>query len=129
MYYYMGNIQVFTKYTALEVFVSQFRNQAPWEFLLSAARTTLQSYELSRLAHAGNLRKEIGELMDQYMEESTSAMLARWLIEQRERSVLSPASLETTGAGGAVASGNGNSGSDNVLADHIPLPRTARRRC
>jgi hypothetical protein len=77
IYYYMGNIQVFIKYIALEVFVSQFRTQAPWEFLLSASRTTLQSYELSRLAHTANLRKEIGELLGQYMEESTSAMLAR----------------------------------------------------
>jgi TonB family protein len=83
--------------------VSQFRPQAPWEFLLSASRTTLQSYELSRLAHAANLRKEIGELLDQYMEENTSAMLARWLIEQRQRSVLSvdnSVSPETPGSNG-----------------------------
>ena len=105
--------------------MSQFRPQAPWEFLLSASRTTLQSYELSRLAHAANLRKEIGELLDQYMEESTSAMLARWLIEQRERSVLSATIPETPDLG---ASHNGNGGSDNVLADQIPLPRTPRRR-
>jgi hypothetical protein len=122
----------FTKYIAPEVFVSQFRPQAPWEFLLSASRTTLQSYELSRLAHAANLRKEIGELLDQYMEESTSAMLARWLIEQRERSVLAPATLETpepADVAAAAASSNGNGASDNVLADRIPLPRTPRRRC
>ena len=111
--------------------MSQFRPQAPWEFLLSASRTTLQSYELSRLAHAANLRKEIGELLDQYMEESTSAMLARWLIEQRERSVLAPATLATpdADASASVASHNGNGASDNVLADRIPLPRTPRRRC
>ena len=65
--------------------MSKFRTQAPWEFLLSASRTTLQSYELSRLAHAANLRKELSEIPDQYYEKCTSAMLARWLIEQRER--------------------------------------------
>jgi len=59
--------------------------QPPWEFLLSASRNSLQSYELSRLAHAANLRKEIGALLDQWMEENACAMLARWLIEQRER--------------------------------------------
>ncbi|HUN62692.1 MAG TPA: hypothetical protein VMU53_11915 [Candidatus Sulfotelmatobacter sp.] len=107
--------------------MSQFRPQAPWEFLLSASRTTLQSYELSRLAHAANLRKEIGELLDQYMEESTSAMLARWLIEQRERSVLSATIPETPDLA-ASSNGNGNGASDNVLADQIPLPRTPRRR-
>ena len=59
--------------------------QPPWEFLLSASRNSLQSYELSRLAHAANLRKEIGALLDQWMEENACALLARWLIEQRER--------------------------------------------
>lgn len=101
----MSNIYVFTDCIALEVFVSQYRPQAPWEFLLSASRTTLQSYELSRLAHAANLRKEIGELLDQCIEESTSAILARWLIEQRERAALSATIPETPEA---AASNNGH---------------------
>jgi hypothetical protein len=104
--------------------VSKFRTQAPWEFLLSASRTTLQSYELSRLAHAANLRKEIGELLDQYFEENTSAMLARWLIEQREKSVLAAAdNLEPEPAESAS-----RTASDNVLADRVPLPRAPRSR-
>jgi hypothetical protein len=57
--------------------------QPPWEFLLSASRNSLQSFELSRLAHASNLRKEITALIDQWMEESAAAMLARWLLEQQ----------------------------------------------
>jgi hypothetical protein len=44
---------------------------------LSASRNSLQSYELSRLAHVANLRKEIGALLDQWMEENACAMLAR----------------------------------------------------
>jgi len=56
----------------------------PWEFLLSASRNSLQSYELSRLSHAANLRKEIGALLDQWLEENACAMLARWLMQQRE---------------------------------------------
>jgi len=52
----------------------------PWEFLLSASRNSLQSYELSRLSHASNLRKEIAALVDQWVEENSSAMLARWLM-------------------------------------------------
>jgi len=59
--------------------------EPPWEFLLSASRNSLQSYELSRLSHAANLRKEIGALLDQWVEENACAMLARWLIEQSER--------------------------------------------
>ncbi|HYL82763.1 MAG TPA: hypothetical protein VE263_00895 [Candidatus Angelobacter sp.] len=61
------------------------QTQPPWEFLLSASRNSLQSYELSRLSHAANLRKEIGALLDQWLEENACAMLARWLMEQRER--------------------------------------------
>jgi len=64
--------------------VPNCKTEPPWEFLLSASRNSLQSYELSRLSHAANLRKEIGGLLDQWMEENSAAMLARWLMEQRE---------------------------------------------
>jgi hypothetical protein len=65
--------------------VSYCKTQPPWEFLLSASRNSLQSYELSRLSHAANLRKKIGALLDLWMEENSAAMVARWLMEQRER--------------------------------------------
>jgi hypothetical protein len=61
-----------------------YRTQPPWEFLLSASKNSLQSYELSRLSHAANLRKEITQLLDSWLEENTAAMLARWLMQQRE---------------------------------------------
>jgi len=104
--------------------VSKSRTQAPWEFLLSASRNTLQCYELSRLAHASNLRKEITELLDAWMEENTAALLARWLIEQRERTVLASDNAFATAPEGS----NGQSASDNFLADRVPLPRTPRNR-
>lgn len=103
--------------------------QPPWEFLLSASRNSLQSYELSRLAHAANLRKEIGALLDQWMEENACAMLARWLIEQRERphrvseptpgeGLLSSHGPSVSGSvHGSVPSSAAHSVSDNVFAD------------
>jgi hypothetical protein len=60
--------------------VNTCRTQPPWEFLLPASRNTLQSYELSRLGHAANLRKEISSLLDQLLDENANAMIARWLI-------------------------------------------------
>ena len=73
--------------------MTRYATQPPWEFLLSASRNSLQSYELTRLSHAANLRKEIGALLDQWMEENASAMVARWLMEQRERPAAAAAEL------------------------------------
>ncbi len=56
----------------------------PWEYLRQASATSLQSFELSRLNHAANLRHEIAALMDQWLEETSQAMLARWLLENRD---------------------------------------------
>jgi hypothetical protein len=109
----------------LEVLVSKFRTQAPWEFLFSASHTTLQSYELSRLAHAANLRKEIGELLDQWVDESTYAMLARWVLEERARAMLvedkarEKEAAETKDSPDVTAS-------DNYLRHQAHFPRAPR---
>src|ERR1043166_4693433 len=66
----------------------RYITQPPWEFLLSASRNSLQSYELSRLSHAANLRKEIAQLLDSWLEENAAAMLARWLMQPRETPVV-----------------------------------------
>ena len=98
------------------------KTQLPSEFLLSASRTSLQSYELSRLSHAANLRKEISALLDQWLEETASAMLARWLMEQRGRpsQVLEPASTDEPPlrSGHAVC--------DNFFADRSVFPAANR---
>lgn len=53
----------------------------PWEYLRLASDASLQSYELTCLNHAANLRKEIAVLVDQWIENSACALLARWLLE------------------------------------------------
>ena len=92
--------------------MSKCQTQPPWDFLLSASPFALQSYELSRLNHAANLRKEIARLLDEWIEENTCAMLARWLIEKRARAL---SAREPRPKGSAAASGV--SASDNFLAD------------
>jgi hypothetical protein len=53
----------------------------PIDYLHTASRSSLQSFELSRLNHAANLRHEISVLMDRWIEETSEAMLAHWMLE------------------------------------------------
>ena len=94
------------------------KSEPPWEFLLSASRNSLQSYELSRLSHAANLRKEIEALLDQWLEENACAMLARWLIEQRNRPPRAPERVPAED----LFPGIGHSVSDNVSAGRAAAP-------
>jgi hypothetical protein len=56
----------------------------PLDYLQAASRASLQSFELTRLNHAANLRQEIAVLIDQWIQESSQAMLARWLLDQHQ---------------------------------------------
>ena len=58
------------------------KQEVNWEFLLGSSKSTLQAYEQSRLNFAANLRKEIAQLLDVWVDESSNALLARWLIER-----------------------------------------------
>ncbi len=102
--------------------MNHYKTQPPREFLLSASRNSLQSYELSRLSHVANLRKEIGALLDLWMEENSAAMPARCLMEQRERPQQPP---EDTLAAESLPT-NGNSVSDNLFADRTVAPPANR---
>jgi hypothetical protein len=57
----------------------------PWEFLRDASKPSLESYELSRLNNAANLRREITALLDQWIEDNSQALLARWVRDRRSR--------------------------------------------
>ena len=59
------------------------RFDPPWEFLRTASVTSLGHFELSRMNHAANLRKEMSALLDEWLEESAAAMLARWLMDNQ----------------------------------------------
>jgi hypothetical protein len=102
--------------------VNHYKTQPPWEFLLSASRNSLQSYELSRLSHAANLRKEIGALLDLWMEENSAAMLARWLMEQRER----PQHVQEDSSPAESLPKNGHTVSDNFFAGRSVTPPANR---
>ena len=54
------------------------------EFLLDASDKSLQDLELSALNRASNLGKGIKEEMFAWAEQYAAAMLARWMLENRE---------------------------------------------
>jgi hypothetical protein len=107
--------------------MSTHKTEPPWDFLLSASRNSLQSYELSRLSHAANLRKEIGQLLDSWMEENAAAMLARWLMEQqRERPLRTSDAPQASESRPVNPPSGGHSVSDNFLTDQAVAPRVTR---
>lgn len=66
------------------------RFNPPLDYLQAASRASLQSFELTRLNHAANLRQEIATLMDQWVQETSEALLARWMLDHH-KSLQSPA--------------------------------------
>ena len=56
----------------------------PLEYLRAASRTSLQSFELARLNHAANLKREIAALIDQWIQENSEATLARWMLDHHD---------------------------------------------
>jgi hypothetical protein len=109
--------------------VTTCRTQPPWEFLFTASSNTLHSYELSRLGHAANLRKEINSLLDQWIDENANAMVASVLLELRERNMrtadVQAAPDQATSEPGPS---NGHVVSDNLLADRLARPHVSHRR-
>src|SRR5580692_8946918 len=60
------------------------RFSPPLDYLQAASRASLQSFELTRLNHAANLRQEIAALIDQWIQETSEAMLARWMLDHHQ---------------------------------------------
>jgi hypothetical protein len=56
----------------------------PLDYLQAASRASLQSFELTRLNHAANLRQEIAALIDQWIQETSEALLARWMLDHHK---------------------------------------------
>ncbi len=121
--------------------MTRFRPQPNWDFLLSASRSSLQSYELTRLSHAANLRKEIGNLMDQWLEDHSDAAVARLLLTHPMNSPINdptnnpignppnnPRNAADAPRAGRAEAADGISASDNFFPDLVlgpPMNREA----
>ena len=61
-------------------------SEPPMEYLRDCSNTSLRYFELSKLEHVANLRRELVVLLDEMMEESALALFARWMLEKRSNS-------------------------------------------
>jgi hypothetical protein len=84
----------------------------PVEYLRNCSETSLRYFEMSKLEHVANLRRELGVLLDEMMEESALALLARWMIDKRAGA---PSKSELSGSEKNRASRKAR----NLLADFI----------
>ena len=57
--------------------------QPPLEYLVTSSQVALESFELARLNRTANLRKEMREILEEWVQMEVDARLARWILECR----------------------------------------------
>jgi len=55
----------------------------PVKYLRECSDNSLRHFEVSKLEHVANLRRELSVLCEEMIEESALALLARWMIDNR----------------------------------------------
>jgi hypothetical protein len=53
------------------------------EYLVTSSQQSLESFELSRLSQASNLRKELRDVVEEWVQTEVEARFARWILECR----------------------------------------------
>jgi len=71
--------------------------RTPLDYLATSSQMALESVELSRLNHAANLRKELHQVVEEWIESEVDARFAHAILEWRRGESADP-------AGGALAS-------------------------
>ena len=55
----------------------------PLEFLVTSSQSGLENFELGKLNKIANLRKELREVVEEWIEAETQSRLARWILDCR----------------------------------------------
>ncbi len=58
-------------------------SKPPLKYLADCSEASLESFELSRLNQIANLRKELREVLDEWVEAEVQVRLARRILEDR----------------------------------------------
>lgn len=62
----------------------------PLDFLFTSSQSSLESFELSRVNLVANLRKELRQVVDRWIEAEIESRIARWILESRNAEVAGP---------------------------------------
>ena len=65
--------------------------QPPLEYLVDCSQASLESFELSRSDRASNLRKELCQVADEWVQAEVSFRLARWILDRKRAETFSGA--------------------------------------
>jgi hypothetical protein len=57
--------------------------QLPPEYLFTSSQHSLEAFEVSRLTCSSNLRKEICQLLDEWVTAEVGARISRWILDYR----------------------------------------------
>lgn len=57
--------------------------EPPVDYLRECSSTSLRYFEISKLEHVANLRRELTVLLEEMTEEAALALFARWMLEGR----------------------------------------------
>lgn len=57
--------------------------EPPMQYLRECSDNSLRHYEVVKLEHVANLRRELRVLWEEMLEESSLALLSRWMLEHR----------------------------------------------
>jgi hypothetical protein len=61
------------------------RNSKPsLEYLTTCSQTSLEAFELSRYNRVANLRKQLRDLVEEWIDAEVDARLARWIRDQKQ---------------------------------------------
>jgi hypothetical protein len=60
------------------------------EYLVACSDMSLESFQISRMNQAANLRRQVRALVDQWIEAEVDAVLSRWMLEFRRTDAATP---------------------------------------
>ena len=87
----------------------------PLEYMVSSSQSALESMELGRLNQVSNLRKELREVLEEWIDCEVDARLARWILERRR--------AQTTGPAARAAEPEQLVRSEQLALSLLPSPR------